>query len=275
MKPKSGLMKSTLGLALILGAGVAGCKSAGDIPTARPVGIFNISAASDNQGGWVMAPTAVFYQGALPNINSAGSPDTCLDTLINLGLPENPGPAQYTNQLDAGSPISINTSLGTQDIMTPDTIPGLISYKIPNAGVVAYVPGGQVSFAIPGVTNGFPSATFVVTTSAPLTLEEIPPNPTTEFDVTWNAGDANSAVVLHMLYAKGDTATDFNREIFCAVPDNGDKTVNLKLARLWAASNNNLHLVKGYRWKTTFLNTTDNGILLGIAQFNFQKTIFP
>jgi hypothetical protein len=243
----------------------------------RSLGVFNVNDSTDGAGGYTMRPTAVFWSASNVSLpNSQLPPDACIDTVY---LPPDTTKQALSGQLDAGSPVQVQTDLTTGQ-MTPDTIPNvLITYRV-HGPRLGFTPGATVHFAIPGAAGGFQASTMSFPTAKRLVLGPIDPTPPDSLHLTWAQGYPGvDAVQVALIYISPGSLT-YNRQIVCAMNDDGDFYVpgpqspnNMSLK--WKNANSTGQRVTAFRWVTTYTSLGDNGLLLGISTFDTTKTTFP
>jgi len=256
--------------AIVLTAAAA-C-STNDIPSSRPLGVFNVKDTSNGAGGYVVKPTGVFWNSSNAQLPySINAPDSCIDT---LNYPTDTTTQTLKNQLDAGSPILFQTDL-SNGTMTPDTIPGkLISYRYHGAGV-AHTPGASIIFSVPGAPGGVPAATQTMITAKRLILGPIDPAPVDSLHLTWGIGQPGVAAVnIYLQYATNGSLT-LNRQIICSLYDDGDYWLNQYTAKKWKNASLTQQQVKAFRWITTYSTGSGNLLLLSISEFDTLKTSLP
>jgi hypothetical protein len=243
------------------------------LPNSRQLGAFDLRDTTDGAGGYVTNPTAVFWQASNFNLaNSQVAPDSCL---VVRYFPPDTVTAVLSNQLDAGAPIQVQTSLQTAN-MSKDTLPnGLQVYKSPTFGI-SHVPGGDVIFTVPGAPGGFPAAVLHAVTPKILVIGPIDTLPTDSLHLTWTAGPAGTkgAVNMNLLFSRNNT-TKPDSVIECSMLDDGDFWVNRKIASSWAGANGFYRTVQAFRWITTFNSLSTSSLMAAIARFDTVKTTFP
>lgn len=265
-------MRALLGLTTVL-AVAAACAT--NPPQSRQLGIFNSRDTTDGASGYVVKPTAVFWDAnnvSLPN--STVIPDSCIvDTAY---IPPDTTTTQLPNQLDAGSPINVSTgtALGT---MTPDTIPGVIITYRNHTGGIAHVPGNDITYTVPGAPGGYPATSIQGKTAKVLKLGTIDPNPPAgdSLHVTWVLDRVGvTAVNIEFLYNSTGGST-YNRAVLCSLYDDGEFRMDPKATAAWKTGYGNLQKVHAYRWVTTFNPVSDATLMETISRFDTTKTSFP
>lgn len=266
-------MRVLLGLFAIVIIAAASACSGYDIPKSRLLGVFNVSDTSNGAGGYVVKPTAVFWNASnsvLPySVNVA---DSCIDALY---VAPDTGHAMLTGQLDAGSPITYQTDLAVGS-MTPDTVPGLITYRQHGSGVL-HTPGANITFTIPGAAGGFPASAQTAITAKRLVLGPIDPNPPDSLHLTWLIGQPGLAAVnIYLIYTTTGTSPK-TRQIICNLYDDGDAWVPKKTLTGWKVGSTTTpgQRVRAFRWITTYSNAPNNSLLLTISEFDTLKTTLP
>jgi hypothetical protein len=259
-------------LSAILLAAVAACSSNYDIPSSRPLGVFNVKDTSDGAGGYVVKPTGVFWSSSNVQLPySINAPDSCIDTVY---YPTDTTTQTLKNQLDAGAAVTFQTDL-SNGTMTPDTIPGkLITYRYHGAGV-PHTPGANVIFNVPGAAGGIPAATQTMIAAKRLILGPIDPAPADSLHLTWGTGQPGVAAVnIYLLYATSSSPI-INRQIICSLYDDGDYWLNQYTAKKWKNAALTQQQVKAFRWVTTYNTGSGNLLLLSISEFDTLKTSLP
>ena len=265
-------MRVLFGLIAFAIVAVAACTST-SIPSSRMLGVLNIANAAETAGVTYGKPTGVFWEASNVQLPySLNAPDSCLDTLY---FAPDTTPATLYNQLDAGSPIAVQTSLGT-DQLVPDTISGkLITYRNKTASI-PYATGASMTFTVPGgASGGFPAMSTTATLAKRLVLGTIDPQPADSLHLTWGIGQPGTAVVnIYLLYSSVGL-TKPNRVVKCALYDDGEFWVNAKLAAKWKIGYGSYQSVNAYRWLTTYTNGPSDALLLTISEWDTVKTTFP
>jgi hypothetical protein len=256
---------------------LAAAACAPDPTPPRSLGVFNVQDSADGSGGYVMRPTAVFWAASNVQLpNSQVPAEACLDTVY---LPPDTTTQGLPNQLDAGSPLMVQTDL-TTGTMTPDTIPNiLITYRT-HGPALAYTPGANVHFTIPGAPNGFIASTISALTAKRLVLGPIDPNPPDSLHLTWVTGYPGTDAVQIALIYESPGSLIYNRQILCSMDDDGSFYVpgpgsGDNMSAKWAAASTTAQRVTALRYVTTFETFGANGLLLAIARFDTVKTTFP
>lgn len=235
---------------------VAGCNLSTDLPTSQRVGIINVSQFGDGDTATLRADGVFFQTG--PNIqlqlpNTSAVDDSC-DVSDYNGPIENPLP-HYDN-LNAGPSISVVTDkVETSMVPAPNSV-GSIIYSIPG-GPVAFTPGSDLNFDIPGDTGGYPAQTAKVRTLLPPTLGAVERHPADNLHLSWSpAGSQSGAVQLEFLFSSDSSATP-DKVMFCRLRDDGSYDIPKSIASQWAASPDDAQSLTGLRWITTIVQNND------------------
>lgn len=265
-------MQKFRGLTVLGVIAVAGCNLSTDLPTSQRVGIINVTQMGGGDTAQLRAD-AVFFQTS-PQIqlqlpNTAAVDDSC-DISDYTGPVNNPLP-QYDN-LNAGPSISVVTDKAETSMVPAPNSVGSIIYSIPS-GQVAFTPGSDLNFDIPGDTGGYPAKTVKVRTLVAATIAPIERHPAEQLHLSWSpASSPSGALQLEMLFSS-DSSASADKLMFCRLRDDGSYDIPKSLASEWAASSDDAQSVTGVRWITTI--TQDRDVLLDvILQVSIAPTTF-
>jgi hypothetical protein len=253
---------------------VAGCNLSSDINTSRPIGVIQMVANADTTNGFSTNPTVAFLKNVnliLPNSQSA--PDSCVDSVLTQ---QESGPPLVGN-VGGGTAVTAQSDLATATL--PATlVGGGTRYQLASGdGPLHYTPGSTIVFTIPGDPNGFPGMTFSAVTTTPFSLGPIETNPTGDLRLTWGPvqDKANAALVISLEYSTSPTSSTADRQIYCAVKDDGAFDVPFVLAEKWKNSSAAARYVTAYRWRST-LQIQNSAIIAAYSHYNAApKSTFP
>jgi hypothetical protein len=251
------------------------------LPTSRQIGVLNIKDTTDGAGGYITRSTGVFWTARNVTLPSSRStPDSCIDTTYQPPPTET---ASLSNQLDAGTPIAQASDLAT-NMLSPDTTWGtlngtpyikLITYRGSAAGL-AYTPGADITFTIPGAAGGFPAGTVRALTAKRLILGPIDPNPPPDsMQLTWVQGTPGTTLVQMQLLYNVVIATYPTRQLLCSMYDDGSFWLNKQLTAKWQSGYGKYQKVTAFRFVTTAVSGANSSLVVAIAEFDTVKTTFP
>jgi len=260
-------------LFVLLGAAVTvGCSnSLWDIPGSRRTGIFTVIKTPQNSETYTASVVGEFYTdngqlGVLPNARSAT--DSCYPPVTFSDSVPAPTVLPFLN---AGDSVTLQTGSAIA-YLKPDTINSVITYVKRGIDSIPYVPGGVMSFSVPGASGGMSAGTLDLKIAEPIAFTITDPGRNNDsLVVAWNyAGQGDSsAVTAFFQYNLGNASQS---EIFCIWPDRGERWVPANLLTGWRGSST--HRVQGARFRTQFLTNGDQ-LLYGLSEFKVQKTTFP
>jgi hypothetical protein len=263
-------MRALLGLSIFAVAAAAAACGGDSVPTSRNIGLFELKDTSDGVGGYVAKPTGKFWNtasgGSLPD--SRSPIDTCIDqTYFN-----DTTTTHLTNQLNAGDTVVFQSSEGMRN-MLPDTIPGvLVEYRA--TAYTPLIPGGDVTWVIPGAAGGIDAETFTANTPKPLILGPIDPLPVDSLHLTWVTGQPDTSAVVIELISVVAPPGGSGHQIFCRLEDTGSFYMNLTLSAKWKAAHATFQTVKAYRFLTTVKSSVAQQLTAEV-EFDTVKTTFP
>jgi hypothetical protein len=237
---------------------VAACDTSSSFaPDQRLWSFVTIGALRTSAGEYRVAPTAVFFRGAISTIPDASTrPDSCYPTAAYVA-PTN----VFTGvtYLDAGA--AVTTTIGGVATELPRTQSnGALSYSL-GANTVAYRPGDSVIVAVPGAAGGYPGFTARGKTAEAFTIEPINPSSGGFVPLRWTAAsDGNSALVLSLQYTPANSST--RMEIRCAFVDDGVDSIAPRFHALWSNSSNTSRSVTATRLRTLIAGVGDGAFEL-------------
>jgi hypothetical protein len=251
---------------------LAGCKLATDTSKEHVVGVFTVNTHVVNDTEFTTAPTGVFFvqvNTTLPDSRTVG--DSCqyqsipTDTAVLGGL----------QHVDAGSAVTVQTDRATGTLV-PDTSArtGFISYNLVG-NPLPFTPGTTVSFLVNGSNHGFPPSSIAGQTVESYAFGPIDPAPSDSLIITWSpALGAGWALVLELKFASDANQQMPDKELYCALADDGIAVVPASLAVRWRNAPLGRRTLDSYKWHTT-TSAWSNSELLVISQFNLSKATFP
>lgn len=237
----------------------------------EPVGSIQLGLVSafvaSASGEYVVRPEAAFVLAtAAPSADSRSTLDTCL-----LG-PYDPS-FSAPEQVSAGDSI-IFTGGATTAILRPVSNPVYTRY-LANPPELAFVPGAEVRFTIPGAAGGFPASTIAaLTPDALTTLTPIPnlPSETDPLTLEWEpVGDDSSRVEVLFLYATAGSLT-VNQQVVCDWRDDGSGTIRPELLSSWRESETKRAEVTRYRTRQA---TVGDAVLFLLTTFDTVPPVVP
>lgn len=253
---------------------VAGCNLSSGINTSRPIGVIQMVANPDTTNGFSTNPTVAFLNNVnliLPN--SQGAPDSCVDSVLTQQEAVPP----LVGNIGGGTAITAQSDLATATLPAA-LVSGGTRYQLANGDLaLRYTPGQSVVFTIPGDPNGFPAMTFSAVTATSFTLGPIETNPTNDLHLTWGPvqDPLNSALVISLEYSSSPSSSAADRQIYCAVKDDGAFDVPSTLAEKWKNSSAAARTVTAYRWRST-IQVQNSAVIAAYSHYNaVPKSTFP
>ncbi len=233
-----------------------------------PVGVVLMNARTTT-GGYTTAPLANFYGVSsatfvFSNVNS----DTC-----GVESYDTTTVAVTTPQLGAGAFIKATVSGTTDSLIKAST--GNQTYHMISTHGSLFNPGDSVTITIPGDQAGFPALTGSAKTAEPFTIAypTIPPVGT-PMTISWTpANDANAAMFVSLIYAKGGTT--LNTQIFCDFHDDGQGTVQANLIPDLKTSGVPFVLQAQRLRSNLYVNGSSLAYLNIISTFDFPTPVSP
>jgi hypothetical protein len=244
----------------------AGCSNT-SVPTSRALGVITTGDSANGTGLYFTSPTAVFWDAVNISLPGSNAPaNSCIDTLY---FPPDTSHTVIPNQLDAGASIGFTSSVSVGTLI-PDTIPGVvIAYHYHGPGF-QYVPGGDITFVVPGAAGGFDASTIVAHTAKKLVGVAVPaqPVPTDSMQLTWVQGTPGAdAVNIYMIY-EDSTSNVPDRQIICSMDDNGSMYVPIKMTKHWHDAYPYYQAVHAFRFVTSYQTTSSGGLLYTYSRFD-------
>lgn len=208
---------------LAAAAGLLGaCQSDVSNPDPTPIGVLQVTADADISAN-TTRPTVTFiraYGLSIGDTRNAG------DTCQVLAFTETSGTPDPVPGVAAGEAISFSLSGTTTQLVPTDQVVGRV-YAPPVDDVVDFQPGDSAKITIPGASGGFPATTFAVKTAEPIIfVDPIPvnaPGSTTNMLLRWNAGDANSAMLISLRYEIPTSSSV--QQVLCIMKDDGEFSI--------------------------------------------------
>lgn len=212
---------------------IGACKSDLAAPAPKPIGVLQVDANGD-LSTTTTRPLVTFIRAYGLNIGDTRNPgDTCQVLAFNDAT----GTPQPVAGVSAGEALSFALSGTTTQLVPTDRTVGRV-YAPAAEATVAFHPGDSAKVTIPGSAGGFPAATFSVKTAEQIiwadSIRVAPAGSTNDMSVRWNAGDANSAMLLSLRY---DTPTSTSvQQVLCLMNDDGEFTIPNKYLTAWQAT---------------------------------------
>ena len=261
-------LRATRAAALAIAAAALGaCTSSLDGPALKPIGVLQVDVNGD-VAATSTRPTVTFIRAYGLNVGDTRNPG---DTCQVLTFSESSATPSPVAGVSAGDALSLALGGTTTQLLPSDQIVGRV--YAPAADVtVSFTPGDSATVHIPGLTGGFPALDFSIKTAEPVIFAAPIPVPaassTSDLTVKWNAGDANSAMLLSLRYQATGQAT--LNQLLCLMRDDGEFSIpNARLAG-WQATTSGDRTAVATRVR-------NNGINLDGATFfgstTFRKTI--
>ena len=160
---------------------------------------------SDGAGGYVVKPTAVFWNASNAQLPySTNAPDSCIDTIYYRPTRRR---STLTNQLDAGLADHRSRPTCRNGAMTPDTIPNrLITYRYHGAGVAAHAGRGHHLQRARRDAAASPRRRSTMITAKQLHPRPDRPGAADSLHLTWTIGQPGVAAVnIYLIYATTGT----------------------------------------------------------------------
>lgn len=253
---------------------VAGCNLSTDNTGSRPIGVIQMVASGDSASGFTTSPTVAFLNNInliLPNSQSA--PDSCVDSLFTQQESVPP----LVGNISGGTAVTAQSDLATATLPAALVGGGTIYRLADGDSPLRYTPGQPIVFTIPGDPNGFPTMTFSAVTAKPFALGPIETDPTSELPLTWGPvqDPVNAALVISLQYSSSPSSPEADRQIYCAVKDDGTFNVPSNLAEKWKNSSAAARAVTAYRWRSTF-QVQGSAVIIAYSHYNAEpKSTFP
>ena len=235
-----------LAAALLLPLGA--CRETIEV-TETNFGLIEVDAtAGASAGQYVTRPSAAFFRAQrtaavmlTTNVN-----DVCE---TELSFSETPLTSDELKFLDAGS-VTLTfgaTSATLSEVAGED----LINYRSPAS--VAFTPGDSVMATVGGGgQTGFPNSTLKAKTAEPFTFGAVGvPLLGQPLPLTWTpASDPNSVMTLSLRFA-ATGSTKLDRQLFCALRDDGSYTIQSGLLVGWINAQNGMRQAVAQRVRST------------------------
>lgn len=250
------------------------CKLSTSTNNGIPVGVITMADALQESGRAVMTPTGVFFGATQVQFPSSHvAQDSCL-----LDTPSDTGGAVYSNFLDAGPAVTIQTDSTTVQLL-PDTLYTpypLIEYTLPADSAIPFTPGSNVQISIPGASGQFPSSNITASTVQPYTFGPIDTVAANDsLLITWSpAGNTATAFSLTLQFDTTAGPGTASAEIVCSAVDDGSLLIPARLVSTWQKALPGTREVRSYRWSATSTASTTIALLV-LSEHRVDKLTFP
>lgn len=258
-------------LAPLAGLLLAACRAGTEPVLTSDYGFVTLQTVKPAAGGWAVKPIGLFFSASgivLPGSHIAK--DSCV-------VAENAAPPPFTvdRYLTAGEHIVVAMS-GSSMALVQDTIGVAPFYVSPDSSGIAATPGDSATLTVPGDSSGFPTASLTVKTAEPFTLDSVPTGPAgSDITLRWTpAADTGSKMVVSLQYASlGSTTLD--KQIYCALVDDGSYTIRASLAGGWQNAYGGKRSVAASRWRTAIEPVGSSAVLQVISTFDVPTPAAP
>lgn len=235
-----------------------------------PLGVIQVFAASDGQGGYIAHPRAeFFYTLGFTHPNSRSALDTCY-----IARYTNPLPPRQATYMYGGERVQLHVG-GETYLLTPRIEDWRIIYELEEG--LRVQPGQRLTFNVPGDPNGFPAMVISAPIGpAPSSISDIPslPDEGQPIPVEWSpVGDDSSRVELALRYASPD-AVSLDSQIICDWRDTGSNTVPANLLSGWRLAGS-AQQIEFTRYRTQTETKDDAALFLITAMYSFVMPATP
>ena len=246
---------------------LAGCQSDVDGPSARPIGVFQVTVDGD-VSPTTTRPTVTFIRALGINIGDTRNPG---DVCQVLSLSDNTGTPEPVPGVPAGEAISLELGETTTQLVPTDQTFGRV-YAPAGDATVTFTPGDSARITVPGAAGGFPATTFALKTADPVIwVGSIPvtaPGTSGTITVKWNAGDVNSTMVLSLRY---ETPSSTNvQQVLCLMKDDGEFLIPNNVLAGWTAETSSDRRAVASRVRNSGVGL-DGATMYGSS--SFRKTV--
>ncbi|MEP6690760.1 MAG: hypothetical protein ABJD07_06350 [Gemmatimonadaceae bacterium] len=246
------LMLAAAGLVMA----VAACIETTKAPGATPYAYFIINVDPAGASYTVKPVAQVFSSQALALPNGHAKADSCLIYLYGTATD---APLDF---ISGGDSLAF-TADGVTRYLKPTTVTSIVRYSLPSSTVPLATPGGRFTVTTPGGSATYPAGTLSSNTPPALTVQRPVTNADGTITLTWNAGDDSSRVGIGLVYASASAG--FDRQIFCALTDDGTYTLPSTITAGYLASTQKR--VEASRWRSALAHLT-NAELFAYSSFN-------
>lgn len=257
----SALTRACRALPLVLSlAALTACESI-EAPPPDPnrYGAIDIRGKATSATNVTARATAIFFESLNANVPSSEAQrlDQCvfsaLDTIANVVR----GVDQAGDRVD----LTIRSST----IALPYE-PANLRYATPAASPFTYAVNDSVTVVVPGSAK-YPAASVRVRLAEPILPGAVTiPAAGADMIVTWNGiPDLTSAVLLSLRYANPPTAGEANRQLYCALKDDGRFEIPSSALNEFRNSPNVHRTLSLVRFRTNDIVLPDNRTVLHVA----------
>lgn len=220
-------------------ASLTACISTEPVPT-QDYGFVVLVGEPDALGGSrISDPIAYFLRTSQIGLSETGvTQDNC-----EIGqIPGSSDPLPGLPYIDAGATVTVGTENGPI-VLDREIGANLILYT--QEGPHEHSPGTAISATTTGADGGFPAMTVNGTAAPAFTFQDVPVDEdggASEIVLTWDAPPAAVAgqTTMNVSLRYASDATSLNRQIFCALKDDGSATISALLSDGWHNSQNDL-----------------------------------
>lgn len=258
-------VRATRAATLAVAAALLGaCQSDLGSPTPKPIGVLQVTADGDISAT-TTRPTVTFIRAFGLSIgDSRNAGDTCEVLSFN----ETSGTPEPVPGVAAGEAISFSLSGTTTQLVPTDQTIGRV-YAPAALGSVTFTPGDSAKITVPGSAGGFPATTFALRTAEPIiwvdSIRVATAGSTADMTVKWNAGDANSAMLLSLRY---DIPTSSNvQQVLCIMKDDGEFAIPGSKLAGWQATTTTERRAVATRVRNSGVALEGGAVMYGSASF--------